>query len=162
MQKILTLLPFAAIPLLRMLPPDGLPSDENDKLVHEAMEAMETHLEALAEASISALTADADDDLSGFTKEAQTALDGLAKELQPILLTTPPALKAKGDQPAADTRKLHERELTYQRDLIANLDKVLEAEQALVGGDWDALQKCIDQLYEQEESSHARFRVRQW
>lgn len=154
MRTLLTLIPLAALPFL------SAPGATDDDPVHDAMEAMETHLEALSEASLSALVAEASEDTSAFAATAQTALDGLAEAVVPILLSTPKPPRGGDEAEAPSPKTLHERELVYQRQMVASLDTMLEAEQALVRGDWEAVQTCVDRLYEQEEQSHEEFRPR--
>lgn len=155
MRRFLLIAPLAAG--LPFFTPSAAPVDRD---VHEAMEVMEEHLEALSDASISALTADAGADLGGFTSSAQAALDGLALALHPILLSSPEAPEPTEGQAAPTEAELHARELAYQRALVANLDRILATEQALAQGDWDAVQAGVDALYEQEDSGHEEFRVK--
>ncbi len=154
MRTILALLPLAALPFL------SIQSASGGDPVHDAMEAMETHLDVLSDASLSALVAEPSDDLSKFESSAQAALDGLAETLYPVLLSTPEPPRGSGEAPPPSPKALHERELDYQRQMVASLDTMLEAEQALVRGDWEAVQTCVDRLYKQEELGHEEFRPR--
>lgn len=154
MRTLFALLPLAALPFL------SAPGAPDDGPVHDAMEAMETHLEALSDASLSALMAEASDDTSAFSSSAQTALDGLAEALHPVLLSTPKPPRGGDGAEAPSPRALQERELAYQRQMVASLDTILEAEQALIRGEWEAVQACVDRLYEQEDKGHEEFRPR--
>lgn len=150
MRKMLLVLSLASLPWIT-------PSSDDDA-VHEAMEAIEKHLDALAEVTLEALSNADESALPGLSETAQSALDGLAEALHPILGSKPFAPSAAEGGETLDAVALHERELLYQRSLVGLLDKTLEAELALVRGEWAGVQACVDELYAQEDEGHQAYR----